>query len=132
MDAGLEALAIGCPNIQEIQLYHCKHITELSIISISQYCHKIWKIEISDSQYQYVTTDRSIIALLEGCPLLEYIDIASQSLVTYEGIIVLAHRCRNIQHINLSACQLITDISIIALSWSCSNIHIIYLANCNK
>ena len=49
--------------------------------------------------------------------------------ITDKGLIALAQGCPNIQEINLRKCKLITEQGLIVLAQNCPNIEKIYLAD---
>ena len=118
-DSGLEALANGCPLLEDLDIYYCAQITDRGIEALAVQCPAIRKISISRCP---LLTDTSLHALANGCPLLEDLDMQYCEQITDRGIEAVAKHGSPLRQLVVSGCPLLTDASLHALENGCVNL----------
>lgn len=143
-DVGLMDLTSTCRLLQRIRVYGCTFITDAAmksiskshsdcllwldigqcdgigdegIISIAQSCHRLQWIDISRSLYpgQCQVTNKSIEAVVDGCPDLELLDLSYWTLLSDDTLCHLAKKCVSLKSLSLKGLDVITRRSILEL-----------------
>jgi hypothetical protein len=94
-DAGVRALAQGCPGLQSIKLGGCDEVTDAGVSALAQGPYNM------------------------GSPGLQEIDLSSCEKVTDAGVIALVQGCPGLQTIGLTGCEKVTDAGLSALAQGC-------------
>ncbi|XVE79871.1 hypothetical protein DITRI_Ditri14bG0091700 [Diplodiscus trichospermus] len=124
-DAGIAAIADGCPALEMINIAYNDKITDYSLISLSK-CLKLKVLEIRGCPG---VSSIGLSAIAVGCKQLTVLDIKKCFNINDNGMLPLAQFSQNLKQINLSYCS-VTDVGLVALaSINClQNMTILHLA----
>jgi hypothetical protein len=132
-NAGVIALAQGCPGLQTIDLNGCEKVMDAGVIALAQECPGLQTIKLAvDLDGCGKVTDVGVIALAQGCPGLQNINLNSCGKVTDAGVRALAQGCPGLQTMDLNSCEKVTDAGVIALAQECPGLQSIGLRGCSK
>jgi F-box and leucine-rich repeat protein 2/20 len=150
-DAGIVALAEGCPKLESISITDmvgltdagvkafgncsllefvdfssCQRINGTGMLALGKGCPLIRSVDLACCNN---LADKALIGLGKGCHKLEIIDIGATK-VTDGGLIALAARCPKLRGINLDMCNHMGCEGLIALSVLCPLLQSVNLINC--
>ena len=109
-DAGLRALAAGCPRIAELYLSGCRRVSCVGVIAISAGCAA--SLRLLDLQGCSAVGDPAAMALAANCAAaLETISFQCCPLLSDKGFGALVDACPRLRHITLKHCD-VSDESI--------------------
>ncbi|GAB4856281.1 hypothetical protein Ancab_014209 [Ancistrocladus abbreviatus] len=110
-NAGILAVANGCPYLQMINISYCKEVADGSLTALSR-CSKLNTLECRGC---ILITSLGLAAIAVGCRQLSRLDIKKCYNINDLGMIPLAHFSQNLRQINLSY-SLITDVGLQSLA----------------
>ncbi|KAK4268497.1 hypothetical protein QN277_025148 [Acacia crassicarpa] len=110
-DAGITAIACGCPELEMINSAYCIAITDNSLISLSQ-CHKLKTLEIRGCT---LVTSVGLAAIANKCKQLTRLDIKKCYNIGDRGMLSIACCSQNLRQINFSYTS-ITDLGLLSLA----------------
>jgi hypothetical protein len=95
--AGLTAIAEGCPLLVELSACHCTEAGS-AIEAMAQHCPRLRKLVVWSAN----VPAQAVLALAERCPLLETVDVSFNSEVGDQEVTALVHGCRNLKWLHLT------------------------------
>lgn len=119
-----------------------QNITDETVEDISKHCHELEYLCLSNCRE---ITDRSLVALSQGCQHLKYVNFQSLKIhenffsdlelalcnnLTDAGFIQLSKNCHELERMDLEDCNLITDVTLHNLNIGCPNLHSLSLSHC--
>jgi len=129
-DAGIIALANGCPRLIDLNLAKiCRDLTDDSIIALANGCPALCILDFANC---YNMTDAAMIALANGCPDLSSVNLMNCREVTDAAIIALANGCPQLGSVGLANCSNLTDAAVIALANGCPGLSSVDLRGCRN
>ncbi|XP_045892771.1 dynein regulatory complex subunit 6 isoform X1 [Micropterus dolomieu] len=151
-DVGIQCLTEGSSStkLRELNISHCIHITDISIMRIAQRLCKLYHLNLS---YCERLTDKSLDWLsgssicsldLSGCNIqdqglaalqgncLKKITLAECVYVTDIGIEKLCKNVTNLEHVDVSHCVALSDPAIRAISFNCRGLLTLRMSGCPK
>ncbi|KMZ64378.1 F-box protein SKP2A [Zostera marina] len=155
-DTGVEAVALNCHDLQELDISKSINLTDRSLLALAHGCPKLSKLVVSgcttftDSSLAYLTgvctgmrhlnlcgcgravTDRALRAIARNCPELQVLNIGWCEEVSDQGVTSLAIGCPDLRSLDLCACVLITDESVVALANGCRRLKSLDLYYCRN
>lgn len=134
-DMILAALARGCPSLKSI-IIRCDRLAARSRLDTLKYrCPKGSFLDSTNSyrRNRCQVTDFGVIALVEGCPFLEVIDLGFCAQVTGASIAAISVFCPLLKVINIESVNLATytDTVISTLAHGCRQLECIILNHFN-
>ena len=126
-DVGVSAIAKGCPLLTSIDLFGCLGISDFGVSALARGCYYLRLIELGCLDN---ISDISLLAIAEGCPYLAVVNLHYCRLVSDAGVLAIAQGCRKLTYINLIDCHSVSDVSLLAIAEGCPNLTDIDL-NCN-
>ncbi|XP_070686646.1 F-box and leucine-rich repeat protein 13 [Pempheris klunzingeri] len=151
-DAGIQCLTGGCSaaKLRELNVSHCSHITDRSVMRIAQRLCKLYHLSLS---YCERLTDMSLgwlsgssissldisgcniqdqgLAALEGIRLKKLV-LAKCVYITDIGIEKLCKNVRDLEHVDVSHCVALSDPAIRAISFYCRGLVTLRMSGCPK
>ncbi|XP_007017016.2 PREDICTED: F-box/LRR-repeat protein 3 isoform X3 [Theobroma cacao] len=110
-DAGIAAVADGCPALEMINIAYNGKVTDNSLISLSK-CLMLKALEIRGCPG---VSSIGLSAIAVGCKQLTVLDIKKCFNINDNGMLPLAQFSQNLKQINLSYCS-VTDVGLVALA----------------
>ncbi|KAI4335715.1 hypothetical protein L6164_014335 [Bauhinia variegata] len=118
-DAGLSAIAHGCPSLKSLSLWNVSSIGDEGLSQIAKGCHMLEKLDLCLSSS---ISNKSLITIAEGCPNMTTLNIESCSKIGNEGLQAIARLCPKLQCISIKDCPLVGDHGVSSLLSSASNL----------
>jgi len=111
-DDSMRTIACHCKNLKSVHLGFCTHISDVSILALSEFCPALEHLDLSRSALPHKVTDVSMLSLGERCPSLKIVHLAGNSFITDVGINWLVSGCNVIERLNLSGLNRISDMGM--------------------
>ena len=115
-DAGVIAMARGCPLLEEIRLVSCQgyDLSDLALAAIAECCHHLQRIWLGYSSRR--VTDVGLIALSRRCPHMKELHINNNT-ITDATVLSFAEHCHELEsvHITCSDNKFITSSAVCSL-----------------
>ena len=127
-NAGLIALARGCPKLVSLNLRGCHHITRRGMIALAQGCPQLSSLNLQNCRG---ITDAAVIALSQECPELSSLNFTWCKQITDAAVIALSKGCPRLSFLDLTFCEELTDESVIALAQGCPELATLNLYGCH-
>ncbi|OEL30520.1 EIN3-binding F-box protein 1, partial [Dichanthelium oligosanthes] len=105
-DAGISALARGCPALRSLSLWDVPQVTDAGLAEIAAECHVLERLDITGCP---LVTDKGLIAVAQGCPELKSLTIEACSGVANEGLKAIGRCCAKLQAVNIKNCAHVDD-----------------------
>jgi EIN3-binding F-box protein len=105
-DAGVSALARGCPALRSLSLWDVPQVTDAGLAEIAAECHALERLDITGCP---LVTDKGLIAVAQGCPELKSLTIEACSGVANEGLKAIGRSCVKLQAVNIKNCAHVDD-----------------------
>lgn len=158
MDAGLIALAEGCPNLCSIELrVNSAEVSDTSLIAIASHCPNLKRFSVGVQPGRTKKmTDNVAHALAKHAPLLNHVELhgfggvtnegvgalaaglrwlhtvsLARTAVSTDGVRLLAERCPRLRSVNLCETD-VNDDGVLALVVHCPNLAFLTLIGCVK
>jgi hypothetical protein len=122
-DEGLKNIATKAPHLKTLTLNNCRKYSDIGIGYIADGCHCLEHLVIYDfHNYHSVRIFPSTLETIgKGCPKLKYLHMGICPVVDDSGIIALVQNCHDLEYLNLQSKTLSTP-SLHAISHFCSNL----------
>ncbi|XP_020207848.1 EIN3-binding F-box protein 1 [Cajanus cajan] len=127
-DAGLSAVAHGCPSLRSLSLWNVSSIGDQGLSEIAKGCHMLEKLDICQASS---ISNKSLIAIAKGCPNLTTLNIESCPKIGNEGLQAIARSCPKLQCISIKDCPLVGDHGVSSLLSSANNLSRVKLHDLN-
>uniref|UniRef100_A0A3Q3LL43 F-box and leucine-rich repeat protein 13 n=2 Tax=Mastacembelus armatus TaxID=205130 RepID=A0A3Q3LL43_9TELE len=151
-DVGIQYLTEGSSvtKLQELNISHCSHITDISIMRIGQRLCKLYHLNISycqrltDMSLEWLSGSSICSLDISGCNIqdqglaaverirLRKLVLAECVYITDVGIEKLCKNVRDLEHVDVSYCVGLSDSSIRAISFYCRGLVTLRMAGCPK
>uniref|UniRef100_A0A453HVT7 F-box domain-containing protein n=1 Tax=Aegilops tauschii subsp. strangulata TaxID=200361 RepID=A0A453HVT7_AEGTS len=123
-DVGLTSLARGCKGLEKLSLVWCSAISSTGLVRVAENCKKLASLDI---QACYIG-DPGLVAIGEGCNLLNNLSLRFVEGATDEGLIGLIKSCgQSLLSLGIANCAWMTDASLRAVGSHCPNLEILSL-----
>ena len=148
---GLCKMVQGCPKLHSLSLNYCRRIKDHGLSFIGQCCPDLRVIDLCGNNI----TDVGLVALVQGCSLLESVNLYCCSNITFitlsalstgcsrlqsikltgtgitdAGISILAQGCPLLQSIHLESCDFVTNFGLLTLAQKCSKFTAVTISSC--
>jgi hypothetical protein len=124
-DAGLEAVAECCPQLEVVSLALCEQFTDTTVVALGQHCPNLRKLNICHT----ATTDEGGESISSNCPLLEEVDLASCGQLRDDTLIALGYHCSMLRELNIENLYM-TDYGLRAIGEGCPLLEVLRADNC--
>ena len=124
-EAGLKAVAAGCPQLRTVLLNAChrrggESVTDPFVIALAGNCPQLTELDLSQCR---ALTDRALLALSQSCTQLQTLKLHGNGPCTHTGggiydAGVIAVACPSITKLDLNSCK-ITDAAVFAIAHNC-------------
>lgn len=128
-DAGIRAIAHGCPVLKELQLTGCAELTGSAVKALATHCPLLKNLSIASCQ---LIENKDLIKLAKHCTQLEKLDVSECKNITHKSLEVLSKTCSNLETLNLSNCISVDDKALNVLASGCLGLRNLNLANCQS
>ncbi|KAF9289302.1 hypothetical protein BGZ68_009609 [Mortierella alpina] len=92
------------PRFESLDLAGCYGVTDRGLIPVLEQCGaKLMQLRVSDCEG---VTQRSVQALAQHCPAIQWLDLARSGILTAECLLLLAERCSDLEWLNLARIHL--------------------------
>ncbi len=117
-DAGLEAVAFSCPDLQYLKVSHVAGVTNDGIEFVARKCSRLTQLHINNKMFSFRSSEAQsvcqisnncLIDLSNKCPRLNNFRLFNSGEVSCSGIQGLAAGCRFLAGIMLYECPLVDD-----------------------
>ncbi|CAK8568627.1 unnamed protein product [Lathyrus sativus] len=116
-NAGLKAVAHGCPSLKIFTLWDVDTINDEGLIEIANGCHELQKLDLCKLQN---ISDEALIAIAHNCPKLTELSIESCPNIGNEGLQAIGKLCPNLRSISIKNCPRVGDLGIVGMVSSAS------------
>ncbi|KAJ8557865.1 hypothetical protein K7X08_004631 [Anisodus acutangulus] len=118
-DAGLEAIARGCPSLRDLSLWNVSSVGDEGLSEIAHGCHLLEKLDLCQCP---AITDKSLLDIAKNCPNLTSLTIDSCSNIGNESLLAVGRYCPNLKLVAVKNCPLIGDQGIAGLFSSAGHV----------
>jgi EIN3-binding F-box protein len=105
-DAGVSALARGCPALRSLALWDVRQVTDAGLAEIAAECHSLERLDITGCP---LVTDKGLVAVARGCPELKSLTIEACPGVANEGLKAIGRCCTKLQKVSIKNCAHVDD-----------------------
>lgn len=126
-DAGVKALARGCPQLTHLFLRRCLRITDTAVKSVASYCVMLRELSISDCLQ---VTDFGLYELAKLGPHLRYLSVAKCERVSDAGLKQVCRHCYRLRYLNARGCEAVSDATLEVLARSCPRLRALDVGKC--
>ncbi|KAL5074329.1 hypothetical protein RYX36_013313 [Vicia faba] len=116
-NAGLKAVAHGCPSLKIFTLWDVDTISDEGLIEIANGCHQLEKLDLCKLQN---ISDKALIEIAKNCPKLTELSIESCPSIGNEGLPAIGKWCPNLRSISIKNCPRVGDLGIVGMVSSAS------------
>ncbi|KAB7503555.1 F-box/LRR-repeat protein 20, partial [Armadillidium nasatum] len=127
-DSSLKDIALGCRNLDWINISWSENITPNGIEELAQGCNKLQGFVGKGLK---MLNDQALIALATHCRDLQHVNLHSCSSINDRGVIALAENCPNIRYLCLTLCSHLTDASLLVIAQNCPQLETLEVASCS-
>ncbi|XP_036961772.1 dynein regulatory complex subunit 6 isoform X2 [Acanthopagrus latus] len=151
-DMGIQCLTKGSSSskLRELNVSHCSHITDISVLSIAQRLRKLYHLDLSycerltDMSLEWLSGSSISSLDISGCNIqdqglaalervhLKKLVLAECAHVTDIGIEKLCKTVRDLEHVDVSHCGALSDPAVRALSFYCRGLVTLRMSGCPK
>ena len=129
------------PYMTGLTSVHLNYYCDSYIPLLTQHCHKLTKIVVSDNSYSVADilslchanpllqefwylhpgglTDTTLIELIHACPHLRILELLNEINITNIGVLVLSKHCPQLQILSISNCHKVTEVAVLQLLQRC-------------
>lgn len=113
-ESSFVSLSQLCPKLMNVVIFteHLNVITNNVFGAIGQHCHSLLVLEIKavrNKKSTLAVTDRGILNLVQGCPLLDTLTLQCCRLLTNNSILYFQQHSPILYSLQLSGCDLLTE-----------------------
>jgi len=130
-DAGLVELARRLPKVEDVSLFWCHRITNISIATLSSHSPNLTSLDLSGC---FELTDLSIISLAEAqCgPHLRHLKLKACESLSSEAVLALSRRCTSLQSLDMGGCSRVKGDALAALMSQCFDLRELDISQCHQ
>ncbi|KAH0893609.1 hypothetical protein HID58_056038 [Brassica napus] len=128
-DNAVEAIAIHCHELQELDLSKSLRLTDRSLYSLAHGCPNLTKLNLSgctsfsDKAIAYLTSPVRLVAAGFG--------VSSGGSVNEDKCVqAIGNNCNQMQSLNLGRCEKISDDGVLSLAYGCPDLRTLDLCGC--
>ena len=99
-----------------IDLSNCRSISDAGVSAIAQGCPQLTSIDLSNND---IISDVGVSAIAKGCPLLTSIDLFGCLGISDIGVLAIAQGYPLLNSIDLSISEIISDVGVSAIAEGC-------------
>ncbi len=128
----LRKLFYECKKIEEIDVSHFLNIGDDELRVLSLNCPNLTILNAKESDF---ISDQGVLAISQGCPDLDYIDISRQRYnyrITDVSLLALGQRSKSLRVLIANGCDHISDVGLQWLSEGCKVLEELLLYGCDK
>ncbi|KAL8146652.1 hypothetical protein AgCh_004399 [Apium graveolens] len=122
-DYGLTHIGMSCSKLTELDLYRCAAISDKGILAICDGCPDLQMINIA---YCNDITDISMISISK-CSKIHTFESRGCALITSLGLAALAVGCKQLTKLDLKKCYQIDDFGMVPLAHFCQNLRQVHM-----
>ncbi|KAF3680088.1 putative protein FAR-RED IMPAIRED RESPONSE 1-like isoform X1 [Capsicum annuum] len=111
-DAGLKAIARGCPSLRDLSLWNVSSIGDEGLSEIAHGCHLLEKLDLCQCPG---ISDKSLLDIAKNCPNLTSLTIESCSNIGNDSLQAVGRCCPNLKVVAVKNCPLVGDHGIAGL-----------------
>ncbi|KAM3375366.1 EIN3-binding F-box protein 1 [Capsicum galapagoense] len=111
-DAGLKAIARGCPSLRDLSLWNVSSIGDEGLSEIAHGCHLLEKLDLRQCPG---ISDKSLLDIAKNCPNLTSLTIESCSNIGNDSLQAVGRCCPNLKVVAVKNCPLVGDHGIAGL-----------------
>lgn len=136
-----EVILCGLPRLlKNLKRIALPTVFDNVLVELGRFCPKLKELRVegysctvSRTTKEQAVTDRGVIAIAEGCPELEVLNLSGCWKVTDSAIRALAFQCSQLKILHLTSCKNLTDIGVTLLpqQLNCS-LQLLDLVGCVK
>ncbi|EFJ07755.1 hypothetical protein SELMODRAFT_133097 [Selaginella moellendorffii] len=130
----VQSVAYKFYRLQSCNLRRCTLLNDQAVQAIARHCHDLSSLDLSNGRSSGTRlTDLSLVALANGCKLLQKLDLSGCIGITEAGLVQLAESCRQLKHLNLCGCDNAgSDNALKALAQNCVGLQILNAGWCDR
>ncbi|WZZ45763.1 hypothetical protein YC2023_042022 [Brassica napus] len=132
-DNAVEAIAIHCHELQELDLSKSLRLTDRSLYSLAHGCPNLTKLNLSgctsfsDKAIAYLTSPVRLVAAGFGVSG----SVSSGGSVNEDKCVqAIGNNCNQMQSLNLGRCEKISDDGVLSLAYGCPDLRTLDLCGC--
>lgn len=114
-DAEIDGLTQSCPHIARISLPRFARLTSDALCSMARNWQTLRELNVPGS----AICDRGVIAVTDGCPLLQHMNICNCPAVTDASTQTVCARSKSLRALHVSGCEALTGGAFDTVSSSC-------------
>lgn len=121
-DATMNAVVLGFPAIQRLQLNHNENITNKTVVAIANGYSGLTSVGFYKN---HLITDEAMSLLYKSCPGLVAVDVGKCVSLSDRSFISLATHCTNLRRLGMRINPRVTDKSLVAIANSCKALNLL-------
>ncbi|OAY79870.1 F-box/LRR-repeat protein 2 [Ananas comosus] len=129
VDADLDVIAAGFPNLRVLNLQNCKGISDMGLIALAGGLLSLQSLDVSNCRK---LTNKGLTSISSGCRNLRSLHVAGCKSVTDNLLHSLSKNCLHLEELGLAGCSNITDSGLSVLADGCRHIRFLDLSKCSK
>jgi len=127
-DDEIRLLAQNCPNMAVFKAVDSPHISDQSILALSQHCSELDCIDVSRKSYSFKISDVSLLALGN----IPFIYVLFLYFVLKNRLLFQGKRAFSLRSLILNGCENVTDVGLNWLVEGCHSLEELNLCGCTR
>ncbi|CAM9603609.1 unnamed protein product, partial [Laminaria digitata] len=103
-DEELKELGAGCRRLTKLDLRDCNQVSDTGLLEVARRCSALTALDLSRSELPFKVGDVTLLALGEGCPGLQRLDMTGCDTVTDVGLAWMSGGCPALEYLQIVGC----------------------------
>ncbi|CAN0057132.1 unnamed protein product [Scytosiphon promiscuus] len=116
-DEELKELGVGCRGLVRLDLTDCNQVSDTGMLEVARRCSSLTVLELSRSDLPFKVGDVTLMALGEGCPGLQRLNVKGCDTMTDVGLAWMSAGCPALEHLDVSGC--VSNAGVTSLCENC-------------
>lgn len=124
MDGSLTKCFQNCTQLEMLNLSGQGSLTDLTLVNITRYCHKLKRFNLECDTIRCRTIrrrDEKVEEPIFCCPELEILSFDTSD-INDNALLLMLRSCPNIKELNIASCTDISDVAVYHISTYCNNL----------
>ncbi|CAM9368451.1 unnamed protein product, partial [Hapterophycus canaliculatus] len=118
-DEELKELGVGCRGVVRLDLTDCNQVSDTGMLEVARRCSSLTVLELSRSDLPFKVGDVTLMALGEGCPGLQRLNLRGCDTVSDVGLAWMSAGCPALEHLDVSGCVKVSNAGVTSLCENC-------------
>ncbi|CAM9135908.1 unnamed protein product [Pylaiella littoralis] len=130
-DEELKELGVGCRGLVRLDLRDCNQVSDTGLLEVARRCSGLTILELSRSELPFKVGDVTLMALGEGCPGLQRLNVRGCDGVTDVGLAWMSSGCPALEYLDVSGCVKVSNAGVTSLCEKCPLLAHLCMASLN-